>query len=143
MLKYLTLDSNIFIASIKGDEKYSSACNKIISRVGIDFILVEPSIIFGEVGNAVVRNLNIDIAREEIQNLRKAITVIQICGVVFCGKAGLSGGQYDIYSANSFYLQTALEHNTILVSLDEEDFIDKIKSKGAAIELFHVRDFFY
>lgn len=143
MPKYLTLDSNIFIAYIKGNETYSSDCGRIIQRIGTDFILVEPSIIFAEVGNAVLRNIDLDTAREEIQNLRKAITFIQVCDIEFCAKAGMTGGQYNIYSIDSIYFQTALDHNTILISLDEEEFITRIKTKGTAIEVYHVKDFPY
>ncbi len=143
MLKYLTLDSNVFIAHIKGDETYSDACRKIVERVGTDFILIEPSIIFAEVANAVVRNIDLDTAREEIQNLTQSVAIVQICDLEFCSKAGLTGGQYNIYSADSIYFQTALHHNTILASLDEEEFINRIKAKGAAIEVYHLRDFPY
>ncbi|MBU0456432.1 MAG: PIN domain-containing protein [Gammaproteobacteria bacterium] len=143
MTKYLTLDSNIFIASIKGDEEYSDASTKIISRIGSDLLLVEPSIIFTEVGNAVTRNLDVDVAREELQSLRRAITVIQTCDVEFCYRAGLTGGQYNIYSCDSLYLQTSIDHQTILVSLDEDEFVNRIKAKTKVIEVFHVREFLY
>mgnify|MGYP001048089642 CR=1 FL=1 len=56
-LRPITLDSNIFISKIKGDETYSDECGGLIARVGADFFLVEPAIVLTEVGNAVGRNI--------------------------------------------------------------------------------------
>lgn len=55
----ITLDSNIFISKIKGDETYSNECGALITRVGADFFLVEPAMVLTEVGNAVGRNINL------------------------------------------------------------------------------------
>jgi hypothetical protein len=41
------------------------------------------------------------------------------------------------------YLKVALDNNAILVSLDKEDFIDKLTSKKLNIETYHVSEFPY
>lgn len=56
----LTLDSNVFISKIKGDERYSDKCGALIARVGVDFFLVEPAVVLTEVGNAVGRNMCVE-----------------------------------------------------------------------------------
>ena len=90
---------------------------RIFSSIGSDFFLVEPSIILAEIGNAVGRNVNI--------------------------KSGIIGAQYGIYSTDSLYFQTALDSFSILVSLDDEDFIKKLKDKNLPIEIYHPKDFLY
>jgi predicted nucleic acid-binding protein len=44
--------------------------------------------------------------------------------------------EYKIYSIDALYLQVALNNKAILVSLDKEDFIDKIKKKNPSIETY-------
>ncbi|MEM3464077.1 MAG: hypothetical protein QXL91_04355 [Candidatus Bathyarchaeia archaeon] len=65
-LRPLTLDSNIFISKIKGDESYSNECGALIGRVGVDFFLVEPALVLTGVGNAVGRNINLKAAEKEV-----------------------------------------------------------------------------
>ena len=60
MVKPVTLDSNIFISETKGDEEYSEKCRDIISRVGSEFLLVEPTVMLAEIGNAVGRNVSVE-----------------------------------------------------------------------------------
>jgi len=51
--------------------------------------------------------------------------------------------EYDIYAIDTTYLKTALGSRAILVSLDKEDFIDKVNSKRPSIEAYHVPEFPY
>lgn len=139
----LTLDSNIFVSKIKGDETYSNECGALIARVGVDFFLVEPALVLTEVGNAVGRNINLQAAEEEVDTLLKMVSVLIPCNKGFCIKAGLAGAEYDVYSADSLYLQAAINFKSVLVSLDEEEFINKIKAKKPPIEVHHVKDFPY
>ena len=37
------------------------------------------------------------------------------------------------------YLETALKHNAVLVSMDDKDFLMRIKGKGG-IEVYHTKD---
>jgi hypothetical protein len=60
-----------------------------------------------------------------------------------CKKSGIIGAQYGIYSTDSLYFQTALDSFSILVSLDDEDFIKKLKDKNLPIEIYHPKDFPY
>ncbi|MBS7619009.1 type II toxin-antitoxin system VapC family toxin [Candidatus Bathyarchaeota archaeon] len=141
-LRSLTLDSNIFISEVKGDETYSDECGALISRIGVNFFLVEPALVLTEVGNAVGRNINLKAAEEEVDALLRMISVLIPCDKGFCVKAGLTGVEYDVYSADSLYLQAAISFKSVLVSLDEE-FINKIKAKEPPIEVYHVKDFPY
>ena len=68
-LRPLTLDSSVFFSQIKGDETYSRRCGSLISRVGLDFFLVEPAIVLAEVGNAVGRNVDLKTAEDEVDGL--------------------------------------------------------------------------
>lgn len=142
-IRPLTLDSNVFVSKIKGDEAYSDECGALISRVGVDFFLVEPALVLTEVGNAVGRNINLKAAEEEVNTLLRMVSVLIPCDKVFCVKAGLTGAEYDVYSADSLYLQAAISFRSALVSIDEEEFINKIKAKEPPIEIYHVKDFPY
>ncbi|MEM2103434.1 MAG: PIN domain-containing protein [Candidatus Bathyarchaeia archaeon] len=139
----LTLDSNIFISKIKGDETYSNECGALIDRVGVDFFLVEPALVLTEVGNAVGRNISLKAAEEEIDTLARMVSILVPCDKAFCIKAGLTGAEYNVYSADSLYLQAAVSFRSVLVSLDEEEFINKIKAKKPPVEIYHIEDFPY
>jgi len=142
-LRPITLDSNIFISKIKGDETYSSECGGLIARVGADFFLVEPAIVLTEVGNAVGRNIGLKAAEDEVNTLLRMVSALIPCDEGFCVKAGLTGAQYDVYSADSLYLQVAINFGSVLVSLDEEEFIHKVKAKKPPIEIHHIKNFPY
>ena len=45
--------------------------------------------------------------------------------------------------SDSLYLQTALDSYSTLVSLDEDDFVMRLKDKNLPIEIYHPRDFPY
>lgn len=139
----ITLDSNIFISKIKGDETYSNECGALIARVGADFFLVEPATVLTEVGNAVGRNISLKAAEDEVDTLLRMVSILMPCDKEFCVKAGLTGAEYDVYSADSLYLQTAINFGSTLVSLDEEEFINKVKVKKPPIEVYHIKDFPY
>ena len=138
----LTLDSNVFISQIKGDETYSRECGILIYRVGSDFFLVEPAIVLAEVGNAVGRNVDLKTAEDEVDGLLRMVSIIMPCDRELCVKAGLTEAEYDVYLADSLYLQTAMNLGSILVSLDEE-FLSKLKVKEPPIEVYHIENFPY
>jgi hypothetical protein len=46
---------------------------------------------------------------------------------------------YGTYAMDSLYLETALKHHAVLVSLDETDFLLRIKHR-VGIEIYHPRD---
>lgn len=134
------MDSNIFISKIKGYETYTHECEALIARTGVDFFLVEPTILLTEVANAVGRNIDLETAQEEVDSLLRMITVLVSCDREFCLKAGLTGAQYDVYSADSLYLQAAISYRSVLVSLDDKEFLSKITAKKLPIEAYHVKD---
>jgi predicted nucleic acid-binding protein len=143
MLKLVTFDSNIFISETKGNEKYSDKCRDMISRVGSDFLLVEPAVLLAEIGNAVGRNVSLKSGANRVIEVEKVVSWFTSCDKEFCKKAGITGAQHGIYSTDSLYLQTALDSYSILVSLDEDDFISRLKDKNLPIEIYHPRDFPY
>jgi predicted nucleic acid-binding protein len=67
------------------------------------------------------------------------IDIIIPCDREFCVKAGLTGAGYDIYSADSLYLQIAIDVRSSLISLDEE-FLDKVNLKPSIIEAYHIKE---
>ncbi len=69
MFKLLTLDSNVFISETKGNEEYSDRCSEIIEQVGQKFLLVEPTILLAEIGNAIARNISTEVAEERIEEV--------------------------------------------------------------------------
>ena len=54
----------------------------------------------------------------------------------FSKRAGITGAEYNIYSADSLYLQTALDNSSVLVSLDE-GIVLGVKDKRLPIEIYH------
>jgi len=128
---------------MKGNEEYTQECGALIARTGVDFFLVEPALVLTEVANAIGRNIDLEAAQEGVDSLLRMITILVSCDREFCLKAGLTGAQYDIYSADSVYLQAAINHGSVLVSLDEKDFVSKVTSKKPLIEAYHIRDLPY
>ncbi len=144
-MKILTLDANIFIAALKADEEYSDECVDILQKIPEKFILAEPSIIYQEVCGTLARRVNIDVA-EKAERLLDSILhpkLILECDINLCKAAYPLCQEYGIYSIDALYLKTALDMNSILVSLDERDFINKVKGKKPPIEVYHPSEFPY
>lgn len=141
----LTLDANIFIASLKNDEPYSSECVKILEKVPDKFILAEPSIIYQEVCGTLARKVGLAIADKAKEQLDMMIhpSLLTNCDKAFCTSAYHLCSEYNIYAIDAIYLKVALDKKAILVSLDKEDFIEKINLKKAPIEAYHVAEFPY
>jgi hypothetical protein len=57
-----------------------------------------------------------------------------------CERVGKTALKYRVYSADAFYLQSSLDFKTMLISLDEKDFIDRIKAKDADYNVYHAKD---
>ena len=143
--RLLTLDSNVLIAAIKEDEPYSEQCAQILSKVPDDFILAEPSIIYQEVCGTLARKVGIEIAEHVQRQLDQIIhpRLLTQCTKAFCTSTYPLCAEYDIYAIDAIYLKVAIDRNAILVSLDKEDFIDKIKTRNPPIEAYHVTEFSY
>jgi predicted nucleic acid-binding protein len=141
--KFLTLDANVFVAALKADEPYSERCSEILSRVPGGFALVEPSIVYVEVLGALARRVGLglaDKAKAELERMVNPLLTIA-CNREFCLKAYALCHEYDVYAVDSLYLETALEVESTLVSLDGEDFVDRVRLRSPPIEVLHVSEF--
>jgi len=143
--RLLTLDSNVLIAALKEDEPHSERCLQILSLVPDNFILSEPSIIYQEVCGTLARKAGLDIADQARKQLDLIIhpRLLVNCDRAFCVSAYPLCAEYDIYAIDAIYLKVALDNRAVLVSLDKEDFIDKLKRKKPPIEAYHVTEFPY
>jgi predicted nucleic acid-binding protein len=141
----LTLDSNVLVAALKVDEPYSKPCSKILAKVPNPFILSEPSIIYQEVCGTLARRVGAEVADDARKQLDLFIhpSLLGGCDRAFCLSAYPLCSEYGIYAIDAMYLKVALENRAVLVSLDKEQFIDKVNSKKPAIEAYHVSQFPY
>jgi predicted nucleic acid-binding protein len=137
----VTLDSNVLISAVKKNEEYSKECSEILGYVGTSFLLYQPTICITELYNAIGKTKGEPAAKKALKDFYKMVYHLEDYGSrAQCERVGKTGLKYRVYSADAFYLQTSLDFKTMLVSLDEEDFIDRIKSKKAAFKVYHVRD---
>jgi len=141
--RILTLDSNIFIAALKCDEKYSNDCANLLGKAVGSLILVEPSIIYQEICGVLARKVGIEASRKAEIFLDTILydDLIINCDKRFCKEAYTLCYEYEIFPIDALYLKTALDFNSILISLDEENFIRKIKIKNPSIKAYHVSEF--
>jgi len=141
----LTLDSNVLLASLKGDEPYSAQCSEILARVPDSFVLSEPSIIYQEVCGTLARRVGAETADEAREQLDLFIhpSLLIDCDRAFCVSAYPLCSEYGIYAIDAMYLKTAIDNGAVIVSLDREDFIDKVTSKKSGVEAYHVSEFPY
>jgi|GEM_PF-351165 len=137
----VTLDSNVLISAVKKNEEYSKECSEILSYVGTSFILYQPTVCITELYNGIGRTKGESAAKKALKDFYKMVYHLEDYGSrAQCERVGKTALKYRIYSADAFYLQTSLDFKTMLVSLDEEDFIDRIKAKDAGYNVFHARD---
>jgi len=143
--RLLTLDANVLIAALKADEPHSEKCTEILSKVPNHFELTEPSIIYQEVCGTLARKTSLHIANEAKKQMDLIINpkLLINCDKNLCTQAFGLCLEYNIYSIDALYLQVALKNKAIIVSLDKEDFIDKLKKKRLPIETYNVTEFPY
>ena len=143
--RMLTLDSNVLIAALKADEPYSDKCAEILTEVPDTFILAEPCIIYQEVCGTLARKAGLHVANTAKEQLDLMIhpSLLTNCDKAFCTSAFPLCSLYNLYAIDAMYLQVALNNHSILVSLDKEDFTDKLRTRNAAIETYHVSEFPY
>lgn len=140
-MKPICIDANVFIASTKGNEPYSSDCRRVIQAVADgEFYPIEPTICLTEVIRNVTKYLGMEAGKTQENNLRRMVSIWEICDDHFCTSAGYTGALYGTYATDSLYLETALKHHAVLVSLDENDFLLRIKGR-VGIETYHPKDF--
>ncbi len=137
----VTLDSNVLISAVKKNEEYSRDCSEILSQVGTSFILYQPTLCITELYNGIGKTKGEPVAKKALKDFFKMVYHLEDYGSrAKCEKVGKTALKYRIYSADAFYLQTSLDFKTTLVSLDEEDFIDRIKAKDASYTVYHARE---
>lgn len=137
----ICIDSNVFIASTKGDEQHSSDCKRVIQALANGkFYLVEPTIFLSEVILNLAKYLGVETAKRLEHDLMQMVTAWETCDEHFCTSAAYTGALYRTYAADALYLETALKHGAILVSLDDADFLSRIKGR-VSIETYHPKDF--
>src|SRR3990170_8385464 len=140
-MKPICIDANVFIASTKGNEPYSSDCRRVIQVVADgEFYLIEPTICLTEVIRNISKYLGMEVGKTLENNLRRMVSIWEICDDHFCASAGYSGALYGTYATDSLYLETALKHHAVMVSLDEDDFLLRIKGR-VGLEVLHPKDF--
>lgn len=143
--RLLTLDANVFVAALKSDEKYSDHCAEILRNFPKSFVLTEPSVIYQEVCGTLARRVGLDIAKkaERFLDLVLSPELIFDCDRTFCKSAYLLCNKYNLYSVDALYLKVALSTGAVLVSLDYEDFVERIRRRKPPIEVYHVSEFPY
>jgi predicted nucleic acid-binding protein len=143
--RFLTLDANVLIAALKADEPYSEKCVEILTKIPNQFQLTEPSIIYQEVCGTLARKASLEVANEAKTQMDLMINpkLLATCDKTFCTSAFCLCSEYNVYTIGALYLQAALKNNAILVSLDKEDFIDRLKKKKPPIEVYNVPEFPY
>lgn len=141
----LVLDANVFIAALKRDEEYSDESLNILCSIPGNFLLAEPSIIYQEVCGTLARRVGVDVAEKAKVILDKIIepSLLINCDRDFCLASYALCYEYNVYSIDAFYLKVALDMDGILVSLDREDFIDRVRERNPSIKVYHVADFPY
>jgi predicted nucleic acid-binding protein len=141
----LTLDSNVVIAAFRTVEPVSEKCAEILTKAAEQFVLAEPSIFYQEVCGTLARRASLEIADRARKQLDLILepNLLANCDRSMCLSAFALCGEYRIYSIDALYLQVALTNRAILVSLDKEDFINKVKVKKTPIEAYSVDDFPY
>ena len=73
-------------------------------------------------------------------NLRGMVSFWEICDDYFCTSAEYTGALYGTYAMDSMYLEIALKHHAVFVTLDDVDFLSRIKGR-VGIEVYHPKDF--
>lgn len=141
--RILTLDSNVFVAAAKADEPYRKECQDIMKLIPESFILSEPSIVYQEVCGTIARRVGASESHDFREKLDKLVPpeLLFACDRTFCLSSYPLCSEYGIYWIDALYLSTAMGSGGILVSLDREDFVDKLKKNRHNVEVYHPSDF--
>lgn len=142
-IQTLTLDANIFIAALRKDEKYSEKCAEVLRMIPEGFILAEPSILYQEVCGTLARRVGLEAAKraEKLLDIILHQELIIECDRKLCKEAYTLCHEYNIYPIDALYLKTAIDTKSTLISLDKENFIDKLKHRKPPIQAYHVSEF--
>ena len=143
--RILTLDSNVFVGVAKADEPLHGKCQDLLRLVPDTFVLSEPSIVYQEVCGTIARRVGESEARSFAKALDRFVPseLVFVCDRPFCLSTYSLCNEYGIYSIDALYLSTAIGSGGILVSLDDRDFVGKLKKNRHNVEAYHVSDFPY
>ncbi len=124
---------------------YSKECFQLVEEVPESFVLSEPAIVYQEVCGTLARRLGKDVAERARRQLDLMISPVLLanCDRGFCTSSYGYCADYGIYGIDALHLNAAIRRGDVLVSLDKEDFVDKVKSNHVGIEVYHVSDFPY
>ncbi len=141
----VTLDSNVFVCALKADEHYSAKCREIMRKVPRSFVLSEPAIVYQEVCGTIARKAGVAAAKLVTDRLDQMIHpgLLFSCDRRYCISAYPLCAEFGIYAVDALYFRTAIDANGILVSLDEEDFLSKVRANPYHVEVWHPSDFPY
>src|SRR5208283_3927167 len=108
--RILTLDSNVFIASAKGDEPHRQKCLELLRKVPGSFFLAEPSIVYEEVCGTIARRVGATEARDFALQLDRFIRAELLfdCDRLFCLSSHSLCSEYRIYAIDALYLSAAI-----------------------------------
>jgi predicted nucleic acid-binding protein len=109
------------------------------------FALCEPSIVYQEVCGALARRVGLGVAEEAKEHLNTAIRprLLVGCDRQFCVSAYPLCSEYGIYAIDALYFRAAISRGSVLVSLDKEDFTERVKRNQYDVEVYHVSEFPY
>ena len=139
--KRVTLDSNVLISAVKENEEFSKDCREILNQVGTSFILYQPTLCITELYNAIGKIKGEPPAKKALKEFYKMVYHLEDYGSsALCERVGKTALKYRVYSADAFYLQTSLDFKTMLISLDEKDFIERIRTRGDNYKVYHAKD---
>ncbi len=142
-LPRLTLDANVFVASVVSGEPFSEECREVIRRAVSEYVLCEPSVVYVEALGALSRRVSpglVEKARVELGALLDSYPTV-VCDRAFCLRAFPHCRRFGVYSVDSLYLEAAIESGATLVSLDGRDFVDRVKRNDPPIKALHVSEF--
>lgn len=143
--RILTLDSNVFVGAVKKDEPHHSKCADILRRVPDSFVLAEPSVVYEEVCGTIARRVGVSEAESAVAELDRLISdrLLFDCDRNFCLSSYTLCSEFRIYAIDALFLRTAITSKSTLVSLDREDFIDRISDNKYGMEAYHADNFPY
>ncbi|MFI5421502.1 MAG: type II toxin-antitoxin system VapC family toxin [Nitrososphaerales archaeon] len=143
--RILTLDANVFVGAARADEPHRKKCIDIIKLIPASFLLSEPSIVYQEVCGTIARRVGTTEAEDLARKMDKFVPseLLVTCDRNVCFSSYALCSEYGIYSVDALYLSTAIMNGAILVSLDDEDFIKRLRGNRHNVEVYHVKEFPY
>lgn len=72
---------------------------------------------------------------------RHSTSLVFRCDSELCKRAYSLCHEYRVYPMDTLYLRVALDSDAVLVSLDREDFINRVRAANPSIRAYHVSEF--